>query len=126
MLSNILRNTLQLEKNKLIPLEDEIKLVQDYLSLEKIRYEQRLKYTIEISESALTKKVPALMLQTLVENGIKHGISKLEDGGEIELRAACINERLEIIILNSGKLNQNPDETHSGLDRKSTRLNSSH
>lgn len=120
MLSNILRNTLQLEKNKLIPLEDEISLVQDYLSLEKIRYEQRLNYTIEISESALTKKVPALMLQTLVENGIKHGISKLEDGGEIELRAACKNERLEILILNSGKLNQNPEETHSGLGIKNT------
>jgi two-component system, LytTR family, sensor kinase len=120
MLSNILRNTLQLEKNKLIPLEDEMNLVKDYLSLEKIRYEQRLNYTLDISPAALKCPIPALMLQTLVENGIKHGISKLMEGGVIQVNAAIKNEQLEVLIYNSGQLNNSVQENQNGYGIKNT------
>ena len=120
MLSHILRTTLQMEKNKLIPLRDEINLVRDYLELEKIRFEQRLNFEVKIYENAWSVPVPTLMLQTLVENGIKHGISKLENGGRILVSAEIKNKELQIEIKNSGELNSNQSATDSGYGIKNT------
>jgi two-component system, LytTR family, sensor kinase len=103
-LSNILRNTLQMGKNKVIPFEEELKMVTDYLALEEIRYEERLKTTVKIATRSTEFQVPPLMIQTLIENGIKHGISKLVNGGVLELETRVENETLIIIIKNSGQL----------------------
>lgn len=103
MLSNILRNTFMMEKNKLINFGDELKVVKDYLDLEQIRFEERLTYNFEVMENTKSFQVPTLMVQTLVENGIKHGISKLPAGGSVFLGACIKNEELHIQIKNSGK-----------------------
>jgi len=86
-LSNILRNSLLMNKNKEIMLEEELRIVKDYLDLEHIRYEERLKYDFDIEEAALKKNVPPLIVQSQVENAIKHGISKLPKGGIVNVSA---------------------------------------
>ncbi|MFN5182263.1 MAG: sensor histidine kinase [Bacteroidota bacterium] len=123
MLSNILRNTLQMEKNKLISFDDELSIVKDYLELEHIRFEKRLSYNIQITENLKDFRVPTMMIQTLVENGIKHGISKLVDGGTITLHASVYNEKLFIKITNPGKLNMSAtNENGYGIKNTKQRL----
>ena len=120
-LSNILRHSLILDKQKLISLEDELKLVHDYLDLEKMRFEERLKVDEQIPNEALRFKVPPMMIQTLVENGIKHGISKLVEGGTIKLSAMISDGKLIFSIEQPGKYNPSPDSGH-GLKNSRQRL----
>ncbi len=75
-LSNILRSSMQVEKMETVPLNKELDIVKDYLALEQMRFEERLKIELDIDEDTLNQPVPPMMLQTLVENAIKHGISK--------------------------------------------------
>ncbi|NIJ52104.1 sensor histidine kinase [Dyadobacter arcticus] len=103
-LSNILRNSLLADRRKTVDLQEELRTVEDYLELEKVRYEDRLRYTIITNPQAIYWQVPPMMLQTLVENGIKHGVSKEMGGGFIEVKSAIINDLLVINILNSGNL----------------------
>lgn len=101
-LSNILRNSLASEKRGLTKFEDELKIVKDYLSLESIRFEERLKTEYSIAPGSNDFWVPPFMIQTLVENGIKHGISQLTEGGTIALKTVIIDDELKIQISNSG------------------------
>lgn len=101
-LSNILRSSLLMGRQKVVPLSKELQLVQDYLSLEQTRFEERLKTSFEIDAKAREHKVPPLLLQTLVENGIKHGISQLADGGKISVKATKKRKNLILSIENSG------------------------
>ncbi len=119
-LSNILRNTLQMGKNKVIPFEEEMKIVNDYLALEAIRYEERLKAIVKIHPESASFNVPPLMIQTLVENGIKHGISKLVNGGVLEIQTSVENDTLIIKIKNSGQLKEKHD-SDSGFGIKNTK-----
>jgi len=122
-LSNILRNTLMMEKNKLISFKDEIKIVYDYLNLEKIRYEERLNFTISQSDDTNHFQIPPLLLQTLVENAIKHGISKLPKGGSIDVNSEIKNQLLEIKISNDGKFEENSiSDSGFGLKNSIERL----
>jgi sensor histidine kinase YesM len=102
-LSNILRNSLGTEKKGLTKFEDELKIVKDYLSLESIRFEERLRTVYDIAPGSSDFWVPPFMIQTLVENGIKHGISHLTEGGTIVLKTTIIDDELKIQISNSGK-----------------------
>ncbi len=121
-LSNILRNTLLMNKNKEIPLEEELKIVKDYLNLEHIRYEERLKYDFDIEEDALKQFVPPLIIQAQVENAIKHGISKLPKGGSVKVSVNIFEKDLYIEISNSGQLNNEKSETGFGLLNSKQRL----
>ncbi len=118
-LSNLLRNTLQMGKNKVITFNEEMKIVNDYLALESVRYEERLKIKMQIQKGSSDFEVPPLMIQTLVENGIKHGISKLTEGGMIEITTRVEKDKLIIIIRNSGQIKENM-ETDSGFGIKNT------
>jgi two-component system LytT family sensor kinase len=118
-LSNILRNTLQMGKNKVIDFDEEIKIVNDYLALESIRYEERLKTNVKIHPESKQFYVPPLMIQTLVENGIKHGISKLTDGGTLDIATDVRGNKLYIQIRNSGQLDEKK-ESDSGFGIKNT------
>ena len=121
-LSNILRNSLT-DKRGLANFEDEMKIVHDYLGLESIRFEERLKTEFEIHPDSQSFLVPHLMIQTLVENGIKHGISKLTSGGSIVVKAWVENRQLIIQIRNSGHMQNNDGENHddsNGIGLKNT------
>lgn len=103
-LSSILRSSLVLNKSKLTSFTEEIHAVRDYLNLESIRFEERLRTNFDIDPKSKNFTVPPLMIQTLVENGIKHGISKLKDGGIISLETKVRDSMLYIKIRNNGQL----------------------
>ncbi len=108
-LSNILRYSLVIDKQRTIDFGDEIKTVRDYLNLETIRFEERLRVNYEIEEEAYSYKIPPMMLQTIVENAIKHGISNLMRGGIIEVRCSIgLMGDLYISVKNSGQLKTEP------------------
>jgi two-component system, LytTR family, sensor kinase len=121
-LSNILRNSLLINKNKEIPLEEELKIVHDYLDLEHIRYEERLQYQFNVDKETLTKNVPPLIVQSQVENAIKHGISKLPSGGKVQVNAKINGDKLNLEIINTGQMSNGPTETGFGLSNSKQRL----
>lgn len=101
-LSDLFRYQLQATKEDLVPLKEEISFVKKYLALEKARFEDRLKVEFEVEESILEEKVPPMILQPLVENSIKHGLSSLIDGGTVSVRIYKENEKLKFIIEDDG------------------------
>ncbi len=104
-LSNILRSSMQVEKAETVSFEKELNIVKDYLALENMRFEDRLKVVYEIDEDTLDQQVPPMMLQTLVENAIKHGISRQLNGGMVKIVSDFRNSHHELIVQNTGYLN---------------------
>ena len=107
------------EKRGLTRFEDELKMVKDYLGLESIRFEERLRIEFNIASGSNDFLVPPLMIQTLVENGVKHGISKLTEGGLIQLTTVIAGNELKIHIRSSGHY-VNDIESHPGLGLANT------
>ncbi len=124
-LSNILRSSLRAEKEETVPLQQELDIVQDYLALEQMRFEERLKIEMDIDPDTLTQSIPPMMLQTLVENAIKHGISKDMQGGVIRISSFFVDNHHELIVTNTGNLHSVNVKDSSGFGIKSTqeRLN---
>ncbi len=120
-LSNILRNSLMVDRQKLVSLGEELETVKDYLDLEAIRYEERLKVSIEADPGAKDFLIPPLMVQTLVENGIKHGISMLKSGGFIRIKCEVQNNALRIQIRNSGRITEPGPVEPSGFGISNTK-----
>jgi two-component system LytT family sensor kinase len=104
-LSNILRSSMQAEKVETVPFEKELNIVKDYLALEYIRFEDRLRIEYQIDEDTLDQPVPPMMLQMLVENAIKHGIGKQISGGVVRVISDFKENFHEMIVLNTGYLN---------------------
>ncbi|MDE3211927.1 MAG: histidine kinase, partial [Bacteroidota bacterium] len=106
-LSNILRSSMQVEKMETVPLEKELSIVKDYLALESMRFEERLHVEMEIDPDTLDQPVPPMMLQTLVENAIKHGISRKINGGFVKIISKFTDDHFELVVINNGP----PDES---------------
>ena len=121
-LSNILRSSMQSENLETVPLERELNIVKDYLALEHIRFEDRLRVEYDIDEDTLSQPVPPMMLQTLVENAIKHGISKYENGGIVKIISDFRGKNHELIVRNTGKLNGGINKEGFGLHSTASRL----
>ena len=107
LLSELLRTSLYHRNTGLITLKEEIDLVKDYLELEKMRFEDRLQINMEVDENALTVLILPLCIQTLIENAIKHGVSKYEKGGKINVKIAYTKPFISVLINNQGKLIKN-------------------
>ena len=124
-LSNILRSSMQAEKMETVPLQQELDIVKDYLALEHMRFEERLQIEMDIDEDTLNQPIPPMMLQTLVENAIKHGISRQIHGGLIRIISDFKNNHFELIVQNSGRLNGSKTMNAEGFGIRSTqdRLN---
>lgn len=122
-LSNILRSSMQAEKSETVTLERELDIVRDYLALEQMRFEERLKVQFLIDEDTLQHPVPPMMLQTLVENAIKHGISKQLNGGEVKVIASYKDEHLELLVQNTGQLDKEINGDGFGIKSTLDRLN---
>ena len=122
-LSNILRSSLVMDKKKLTSLKDELATTKDYLALESIRFEERLQTEFAIEPRTENVQVPPMMLQTLVENGIKHGISKLKNGGKLSVSAKIDLGRMILEIRNTGHYQENRiNGTGQGLRNTRQRL----
>jgi LytS/YehU family sensor histidine kinase len=91
-LATLLRGLLQAEAKLTVPLREELDWVRGYLALETLQFEQRLQYEFSIDDSLLDAQVPPLLVQTLVENAIKHGIAGRRNGGLLSLRAQRVND----------------------------------
>jgi two-component system LytT family sensor kinase len=122
-LSNILRSSMKTEKLETVPLENELDIVKDYLALEQMRFEERLKIEMNIDDDTLEMPVPPMMLQTLVENAIKHGISKIVSGGTIRIISGIKDNCHELIVQNTGQLNGYINEEGFGIQSTEDRLN---
>jgi len=121
-LSNILRSSMQAEKLETAPLERELNIVKDYLELEHIRFEDRLKIEFDIDEDTLDQQVPPMMLQTLVENAIKHGISKQVNGGLVKIISDFRGDHHELIVQNTGSLGTTASTEGFGIVSTQNRL----
>lgn len=86
-LATLLRGLLQTDNKVTVSLREELEWVRGYLALESLQFEQRLSYEFQIDDSLLDEKVPPLLLQTLVENAVKHGIARRRIGGHINISA---------------------------------------
>jgi len=105
-LTELLRAVLRPSANELVPLADEIEIISAYLAIERARFEERLRVTIDIPDDARVVLIPPLLLQPLVENAVKHGIGPVRAGGEVIVRARVENgdgtSRLHVSIVDSG------------------------
>ena len=121
-LSNILRSSMQVEKMETVPLHKELDIVKDYLALEQMRFEERLKIELKIDEDTLEQPVPPMMLQTLVENAIKHGVSKNINGGFVRICSDFTDQTHELVVQNSGQLNGEINDDGFGIKSTQDRL----
>ena len=121
-LSNILRSSMQTEKQETVSFEKELNIVKDYLALEHIRFEDRLKVEYDIDSDTLNQPIPPMMLQTLVENAIKHGISKQLNGGVVKIISDFKDNYHELVIRNTGHLNGSFNGDGFGLISTKNRL----
>tara|TARA_R110002050_G_scaffold52424_4_gene119656 strand:- start:117 stop:872 length:756 start_codon:yes stop_codon:yes gene_type:complete len=103
-LSNLLRQSLILGRQHQVSLEEEMQLAKNYLELEKVRFEERLKVEWELTPGLENFQVPPFTLQMMVENAIKHGISNLKDGGTVKVSVNESEKEVTISVTNSGTL----------------------
>jgi LytS/YehU family sensor histidine kinase len=96
----MLRYSLASGEENLVSLERELEMVEDYLALESLRLAERLRVERQIEPEARTARVPAMLLQTLVENAIKHGIAELKQGGTLSIEARILEGELRLVVTN--------------------------
>jgi len=101
LLADFLRMTLGLGEKTLVPLREELELLQRFLAIEKVRFGERLHVEAHVDAQAQTCLLPPLLLQPLVENAIIHGIAGLPAGGTVRLAAECSGGQLHLSIENS-------------------------
>ncbi len=103
-LANMLRYSLQAGRKQTVSFEEELTVVNDYLALEQVRHEERLRLKLDVAPETLRRQVPPMLLQTLVENAVKYGIAEQPDGGEIAISARIVDGELHIAVRNPGQL----------------------
>lgn len=101
-LAALLRSSLDTTRRPLIPLEQELAMVQDYVDIERARFGDKLRGHIDVPAELRDAQVPPLSIQSLVENAVKHGITPRRDGGEVRVSASAENNRLRIEVSDSG------------------------
>ncbi|RST74329.1 sensor histidine kinase [Siminovitchia acidinfaciens] len=99
--SSLLRYHLENEE-ALITLKDEMKYAKQYLSIQKLRFGDRLDWTFVIPEKLMDEKIPMLVIQPLIENACIHGIEPAIEGGRITLSAKAVEDQLQIEIRDDG------------------------
>jgi two-component system, LytTR family, sensor histidine kinase AlgZ len=101
LLADFLRMTLGLGEKTLIPLREELDLLEKYSAIEKVRFGKRLTIESEIQEEAKACLLPPLLLQPLVENAVVHGIAQMPEGGWVRLRAGRTGDRVVVTVENT-------------------------
>ncbi len=100
-LSNVFRYTLN-EQGKIVSLADEVRILEEYMHIQKSRYGERIRFITEFTFPLEDVKIPIFTLQPLVENAIKHGIEPIEDGGNITLKGELINGEIMLTLTDTG------------------------
>jgi LytS/YehU family sensor histidine kinase len=121
-LSDLLRISLETAGTQLTTLSRELECVNCYLEIEKVRFDERLNTIFEIAPEALDAQVPHLLLQTLVDNAVKHGISKLAADGEIRITVKLNGNELHLEVKDNGPgITQAETRATNGLGLTNTR-----
>jgi two-component system, LytTR family, sensor kinase len=122
LLSSILRATLYAGRRESYVLSEEVLLVENYVRLEKIRFEERLLFQAEVNPGLGSVPIPPLLILTLVENAVKHGISSLKRGGMVRLKIDELPEnRVSIEVWNNGTLTPKKSSDGGGIGLENTR-----
>ena len=121
-LSELLRYSLRPLTISTVPLAEEMQAVEAFLKLEKMRFEERLQVSHTTSREAAEQRIPPMLMQTLVENAVKHGISNSAAGGLVEIQAMLRNGHLEITVRNPGQMGLSSGSTKVGLANARERL----
>ena len=126
-LSKVLRRLLRKHEN-FSPLRDELNFIEDYLSIEVIRFGDKLRFQTDVAADTLDMLVPSMMLQPLVENSIKHGLSSKIEGGTIRIHTHRSEARLHLLVEDDGvgisgeKLATLPEHGGIGVSNVNERL----
>ena len=122
-LSELLRRVLADSERRLVPLSEELTFLDKYFAIQKMRFGERLQHSVAVPASLLTVSVPSLLLQPLVENAFKHGLSQRARGGTIRIKIGSENAMLAIAIYNDGPPLKPDAATGIGLSNVRERLN---
>jgi two-component system sensor histidine kinase AlgZ len=101
-LAALLRSALDSTATPLVPLDDELRVVRAYLDIERVRFGERLRYSVDVPDGAGPRLVPRMALQTLVENSVKFAVSPRRAGASIAVRATPANGRLALSVEDDG------------------------
>jgi len=105
-LSELLRRASEDSHRAQVTLQEEVEYLQRYIDIQKIRFGDRLRVSIDIPDELLATQVPSLLLQPLVENAIKHGVSKRRSGGEVRVAGMTRDGTLRLTVYNDGPWEQ--------------------
>lgn len=100
-LSHILRYTLK-KANKIVKIQEEVDNIKAYLEIQKVRFEDRIRYKLEVEESVKNFQIPFLALQVFVENAVLHGIEEKEQGGYVNVLISSLGDKINIKIEDDG------------------------
>ena len=100
-LSSILRRLLRKTDN-LTTLREELSFIDNYMSIELIRFGDKLRFITEVEADTLDRAVPSMLLQPIIENSIRHGLSSKVDGGMIRVRSRLVENRLHLLVEDDG------------------------
>ncbi|MES2848285.1 MAG: histidine kinase [Bacteroidota bacterium] len=120
-LSSFLRSTLKKDENQWVLLQEELEQLELYLAIEKVRFGNRLQTVVQTDEAALQMKLPALLLQPLVENAIKFGLYGTVGETTVEIHASVINGEIVIAVINPFDNDSIPDEKGTGFGLNSVK-----
>ena len=101
-LSDFFKYSINREQKQMNSLSEELSAIQTYLEIEKVRFGDRLNFTIDCPEELLDIQIPQLLIQPLVENAIKHGLSQITENGEINITVSRENSYLNIRVYDNG------------------------
>lgn len=120
--ANTLRYALSAGQQEMVPLSKELEIVRDYLEIESLRFEDRLSVDYSVSDEAGAVQIPAMLLQTLVENAIKHGIADLPRGGRVKIEGTVGDGTLLLQVENSRRAGAAKQGEGTGLRNSAERL----
>jgi len=119
--ASLLRYSLQSGKSRAVTMREELEAVENYLRIEKIRFEERLTYSVDATAETLDAQLPPMLLQLLVENAVKHGIEACSEG-RVSLKAQISSATLSLVVENTGALQGARSGTRIGLENARQRL----
>lgn len=127
-LSEYFRSSLARDHATMVSLEEEMKAVRSYLEIQQIRFSNKLQYHMELDDQTLPCAVPVFSIQTLVENGIKHGLKSSEGPLQLNIRSELFSGQLHVAVSNSGTITTNErggasrENSGTGLENLKERL----
>jgi signal transduction histidine kinase len=122
-LSNVLRNNLRHRDQHTVTLESELEAVADYLALETVRFADRLRSSVVADDGARACRIPPMIVQTLVENAVKHGVGRTKGPADLSIRATIGSQSLLVAVENTGSLGEpGADRAQLGLRNIRERL----